>query len=151
MPLVSNVLVYLALLQVVEASPKKISALDEASEKSTEVKLLGLDKTLCDHIEPPVLPTINAVFVFTTPLTACWPSQTSLVKLIESSRKTLLYSCNNTRCSLHKKEGLIGETNSTNTSPSYNAILLVINMIPKEWNKPRKKNILDQKVSTICS
>ena len=145
----SNLLVYLALLQVVEASPKNISALDVVLARSTAVEIVGLDKALCDYIELPMLPTINAVFVFSTPLTVCWPSQTRLAKIIKSDHKVLSYFRNNTRCNLYKKEGMIGNTNFTNISLSYNAILLVINMTPKEWNKTRKKKILYEKVSDI--
>ena len=136
---------YLALLQVVEASANNISAVVVAG--STTVKLVGLDKGLCDYIELPVLPRINVVFLFNTPLAVCMPSQTNLVEFIESSNKILSYSRNRTKCNLHKKEGMIEEANSTNILPSYTAILLVTNMFPREWNETRKKNLLYQKVS----
>lgn len=144
MALVSNLLVYLALLQVVEASTQNISAV--VITKSIEVKLIGLDRRLCDYIEPPVLPRIDVVFVFNTPTTVCIPFQTTVAKLVESRNKILSYSRNNTKCSLRKKEGMIEETNSTTMAPPHMAIVLVNNMSPRERNKPNKKDLLYQKV-----
>ena len=144
MPFVTNLLVYLTLLQVVEASANNISAL--VVRKSITVKLVGLDKEMCHYIEPPALPRINVLFLFNTPKTACTPSETSLVGFIESSNKILFYSRNGIKCSLRKKEGTIEDTNSTNVLPPYTAVLLVTNMFPREWNEAWKKSLLYQKV-----
>ena len=144
MPILTNLLVYLALLQVVEASAKNHSA--SVVAKSTTVKLVGLDKGLCDYIEPPMLPRIDVVFLFNTPLAVCTPNQTSLMEFIESTNKILSYSRNRTKCNLRKKEETIEDTNSINILPSYTAVLLVNNMFPREWNKARKKILLYQKV-----
>lgn len=144
MPLVTNLLVYLALLQVVEASANNMSAL--VVRKTTTVKLVGLDKGLCDFIEPPVLPRINVIFLFNTPMAACIPRETSLVEFIESNNKILSYSRNRIKCNLRKREGTIEDTNSTNILPSYTVVLLVTNTFPREWNEARKKSLLYQKV-----
>ena len=144
MALVTNLLVYLALLQVVEASANNTSAF--VVRENTTVKLVGLDKGLCDFIELPALPRINVLFLFNTPMAACTPHETSLVEFIESSNKILSYSSNRIKCNLRKKEGMIEDTNSTKILPSYTAVLLVTNMFPREWNKARKKTILYQKV-----
>ena len=145
MTFVSSLLVYLALLQVVEASTPNISAV--VITKSVEVMLIGLDQRLCDYIEPPVLPRIDVVFVFTTPKIVCTPLHTTLANFIESSNKILsYYSHNNIKCSLRKKEGMIEETNSTTTAPPSVVIVLVNNMSLRERNKPNKKDLLYQKV-----
>lgn len=107
----SRILVYFALLQVVEVSNQNSSTV--VVTVSVEVTLVRLDQRLCDYIVPPVLPRIDVVFVFNTPVTPCIPHQTTLEALIASSNKTLSYSRNNKNCNLRKKEGMIKETNST--------------------------------------
>lgn len=146
MALVSHLLACLALLQVVEAPVQNISAVTQA--KSVEVKLVGLDKRLCDSIEPPALPRINIIFLFITPPAVCTPSQTTLTEFMASSDKILTYSRNNTKCNLRKKEGTIIESNSSTitTVPSHVVVVLVNNMLPREWNKSMKKERLYQKV-----
>ena len=114
--------------------------------RSTEIKLVELDEGLCSHVDPPMLPRIDVLFFFNTPLVVCKPSHATLAEFIESDNKTLSYSSNNTKCKLHKKEGMIEKTNNSTVITPYTAVVMVTNMLPREWNNSKKIDHLYQKV-----
>lgn len=140
----SLLFICLVLLTPVVNAPENNSAV--VLVENTEVMLVGLDKALCSHIDPPEFPRIDVLLLFNTPLAVCTPSHTTLAEFIESDDKTLSYSSNNTKCKLHKKKGIIEETNNSTVVSPYTAVVMVTNMFPREWNNSKKIDRLYQKV-----